>query len=131
MAKEKRAQALPGDEVRLAQTDGGFYDPQTEFKIVRDETATLGKTIGAKTNRALVSGGLLIVGSGPKSKVQDPKSEDDGSGFAEDFIGRETLIENGFTLDKILALSDEEAEKLIDINGIGPKAMERIRETRA
>ena len=62
--KEKTANAKAGQAVELKDKETSFYDPETDFKLVRDQQAKLGDTIGAKTNRALLSGGLLVVGSG-------------------------------------------------------------------
>ncbi len=59
----KNIQAQPGDTVELKDKDGGFYDDETNFKIVRKQKATLGNTIGSRTTQALLSGGLLIVES--------------------------------------------------------------------
>lgn len=63
-------QAQPGDTVELKDKDGGFYDDETNFKIVRNQKATLGSTIGTRTTQALLSGGLLIVES--RAAAQEP-----------------------------------------------------------
>lgn len=62
--KDAPATAEPaGKKVELKDKATGFYDPETKFKIVHDEQVKLGATVGKKTNRALISGALLIVGS--------------------------------------------------------------------
>lgn len=81
MAKDKKAQAGPGDKVELAHKDTGFSDPETGFKIVRDQTAKLGDTIGKKTHRALLSGTLLVVGSAAAKKAAaeaEPEAKSEG-----------------------------------------------------
>ena len=62
MSDKKTAQ--PGDTVELADKDGGFTDPETGFDISRDGQVKLGDQIGERTQRALLSGGLLVVGGG-------------------------------------------------------------------
>lgn len=76
MAKERKTNAKPGDTVELADKDTGFSDPETEFKIVRDQKVKLGERIGRKTNRAIVSGALLVVSS--KSAKSEGEGEDGG-----------------------------------------------------
>jgi len=65
MATKKKTDspAAAGKKVELKDKATGFYDPQTGLKIVHDQQVQLGGTVGRKTNRALVSGALLIVGS--------------------------------------------------------------------
>ncbi len=66
---EQKAQ--PGDTVELKDKEIGFTDPDTGFDISRDQKKQLGKTIGARTLAAIVSGGLLIVSG--KAKDEDKK----------------------------------------------------------
>lgn len=75
--KEKSANAGAGDTVELADKDTGFYDPETQFKIVREQTGKLGDTIGTKTNRAILSGQLLVVEK-PRKQL-GKKEETDGN----------------------------------------------------
>jgi hypothetical protein len=94
----------PGDTVELAVKDGGFYDSETEFKIVNDQHVELGKTIGDKTVKALLSGGLLVVAGGKSKKTDD---------FPEDFPGRDVFIAAGLTFKKVRAFkSDADALKV-------------------
>ena len=76
MAKDRKARFEPGDTVELADKETGFSDPVTGFKVVRDGKVKLGDTIGSKTNRALLSGALLIVGG----KAEKAKPAEDGNG---------------------------------------------------
>jgi len=129
MARAKGANAKPGDTVELADQGTGFYDGQTEFKVVRNQTATLGLKIGAKTNKALSSGRLLIVGSGKAVKEDPPQAPEDDSGFDAEFPGREVLVAEGWTLEKVRALPAETRDAdLLAIKGIGPKTVEQIGE---
>lgn len=79
MAKKTETNAAAGATVELADKETGFHDPATGFKVVRDQQAKLGDTVGKKTNRALVAGALLIVG--PKAKAAE-KPEPEAKGKA-------------------------------------------------
>lgn len=68
---EKKLHAQPGDKVELKDKEGGFTDPETGFDISRDQRAELGDTVGERTQQAVLSGGLLIVGGkAPKAKTE-------------------------------------------------------------
>jgi hypothetical protein len=58
-----------GEYVELADKEGGFSDPRTGFDISRDQKVKLTDPIGARTQEAIVSGGLLIVSSGRSSRT--------------------------------------------------------------
>ena len=45
--------------VRLADTSGGFYDPDTKFKLMRDQIALLTRPIGKRTANKLAMGGII------------------------------------------------------------------------
>lgn len=107
-----------GAEVELADKDVGFYDPETEFKIVRDQKRKLGKSVGRKTNLALLSGGLLVVGA---AKAADP---DDDSDLPVDFPAREILVAEGLGFDQVKMMTLEELDR---IKGVGPKTFEAIK----
>ncbi len=79
MAKEKDSNVSAGQTVELADKDTGFSDPVTGFKIVREQQVQLGDTIGRKTNKALLSGALLVVGGKSKAKPAD-KADDKTEG---------------------------------------------------
>lgn len=115
--------ANPGDKVELAVKDGGFYDSQTNFKIVNDQKVSLGDVIGEKTNRALLSGGLLVVSSKGKSK-KSKAGKSDKSNLPEDLPGRDVFVAEGLDLDAIKGLSDEQ---LNEIKGVGPKTIEDLK----
>ncbi|CAN5335527.1 hypothetical protein BH10ACI2_BH10ACI2_21080 [soil metagenome] len=68
MSEKKTGQ--PGDTVELADKDGGFTDPTTGFDISRDQKVVLGDSVGERTQQAIMSGGLLLVGSGKKAKAK-------------------------------------------------------------
>lgn len=118
MAKSKQ-KARAGDTVELANKDVGFYDPQSQFKVVRDQKKKLGKTVGAKTNYALLSGALLVVG---KPAVKDDVDDND-SDIPENFPGREVFVAAEMTFDEVKAMTLEDFDK---IKGIGPKTMKLI-----
>ncbi len=65
---ETKTSEAAGKKVELKDKATGFFDPVTGFKIVHDQQAKLGDTVGKKTNKALLSGALLIVGS-PEAKA--------------------------------------------------------------
>ena len=67
MAEEKRV-GQPGDTVELADKETGFTDPETGFDISRDQRVELGDSVGEKTQQAILSGGLLIVGGTKEAK---------------------------------------------------------------
>lgn len=71
-----RDTAKSGDVVELADTEGGFTDPETGFDISRDQRKKLGDPIGRRTHEAIVSGGLLVVSEGKTSdEADDAKTE--------------------------------------------------------
>lgn len=74
--KKEAAPSLAGKKVELADKDTGFYDAATGFKVVRDQKVELGDVIGEKTNVALASGRLLLVGKG-KGKAEPEAVEEE------------------------------------------------------
>lgn len=121
-----RDNVQPGDKVELKDKEGGFTDPVTGFDISRDQQLPLGDTIGQRTHEAIVSGGLLVVSGRRKSQantVDDDPSEDDGTGFADDYPGREALVAAGLTQADVDELDEE---GLIAVHGIGKKSAEAI-----
>lgn len=60
-------QAKAGDTVELKDKEAGFTDPVTGFDISRDGRVKLTDPIGERTQQALLSGGLLLVGGKPKA----------------------------------------------------------------
>ncbi|HUF02796.1 MAG TPA: hypothetical protein VMM38_01330 [Aridibacter sp.] len=112
--------ARPGDTVELANKEIGFNDPATGFKIVRTEKQKLGKSIGNKTNLALSSGALLIVG---RAKKKEPETRD--TGLPEDLPGREAFEAEGLSFDQVKKLSPED---LVAVKGIGEKTAESLAE---
>jgi hypothetical protein len=71
---DKNAKA--GDVVELKDKEAGFTDPITGFDISRDQKLELADPIGARTQEAIVSGGLLIV-SGKGAKAAAEKTADE------------------------------------------------------
>lgn len=67
--------AQPGDTVELKDKETGFYDSETDFKVVRDQQVKLGDSIGRRTNEAIMSGGLLVVSE--KSAKAENKTDAD------------------------------------------------------
>ena len=61
MAEKKKSYL--GETVELADKDTGFYDPETQLQLSRDNTAKIEGKVGRKTQTAILSGRLLIVGS--------------------------------------------------------------------
>ena len=51
-----------GDTVELKDKEAGFTDPITGFDLSRDQQKELTEPIGQRTQQAILSGGLLIVG---------------------------------------------------------------------
>lgn len=121
MAKDKQANAKPGDVVELADKDTGFDDTQTGFSISRDQQVRLGKTIGTKTNRALLSGRLLVVSGSSKKSNDGGKDQSD---LPEDFPGREAFVAAGMNLEQVKNF-DFEKEK---VSGVGAKTIEAVNE---
>lgn len=96
--------AQPGDTVELKIKDGGFFDSETNFKIVNDQQVKLGETIGTRTQAALVSGGLLVV-SAEKKKA-------DESDLPKDLPGRKQFVAAGLNFDQVKNIREEELDKL-------------------
>ncbi len=119
----KRHKAQPGDKVELANKDVGFFDPETEFKIVRSQEKELGETVGHRTNLALNSGALLVVSQGKPEQAEAPKS---GDAPPEDLPGRELLESAGLSFEAASALAEEGMLETVD--GIGPKTADAIAE---
>ena len=73
------SEAKAGDTVELKDKEAGFTDPDTGFDISRDQKLELTEPVGARTQQALLSGGLLLVGDKPKSKpLGADKADDEG-----------------------------------------------------
>lgn len=70
MAEEKKNVGEPGDVVELKDKETGFTDPETGFDISRDQKVELGDSVGARTQQAILSGGLLIVGGKATAKTE-------------------------------------------------------------
>lgn len=72
----------PGDKVELKDKGTMFVDPATGFNVTGKEKTALTKPIGKATNRALVSGALLIVGkgrmlgAGPETEAEPAKAKE-------------------------------------------------------
>ncbi|MEQ1643677.1 MAG: hypothetical protein ABL959_09565 [Pyrinomonadaceae bacterium] len=76
MAEKKKPTATTtGGLVEMADKETGFYDPVTQFKIVREQQVPLGETVGEKTNRALLSGQILRVSTGKMVGTGSPDEE--------------------------------------------------------
>lgn len=112
--------ARPGDKVELANKEVGFYDPETGLKLVRSQTAKLGPSVGRKTNIALSSGALLVVGKAAASNLV--KTDPD---LPEDLPGRESFEAAGIRFDQVKAMSPEELDS---VKGIGKKTISAIAE---
>jgi hypothetical protein len=123
VAKDKQANAKTGDVVELADKDGGFYDPQTQFKVVRGQQVKLGKTIGTKTNTALVSGRLLVVGSEKSTSAKSVSAQTE-SDLPEDLPGRDAFIAAEMNFDAVKNF-DFEKDK---VAGVGAKTIEALNE---
>lgn len=117
-------QAQPGDTVELKDKETGFYDAETQFQVVREQQAQLGDNIGRRTNEALVSGGLLLVGSGKSKSSADVKKTDatDKSDLPEDFPGRDAFVAAKMDLAAVKAF-DFEKDK---VEGVGAKTIEAV-----
>lgn len=121
--------AQPGDTVELKDKETGFYDQETDFQVVRDQQAQLGSSIGRRTNEALMSGGLLVVGGG---KAKAPTGAGEGGGNAnepttelpEDFPGRDAFAAAKMDLAAVKAF-DFEKDK---VAGVGAKTIEAVQE---
>lgn len=70
---KKQSNGELGDTVELADKETGFYDPETQLQLSRDNTAKLEGKVGKKTHTAILSGRLLIVGG--KAKPASKKAE--------------------------------------------------------
>jgi len=119
----KPEEIKPGETVELADKETSFFDPATELKVVRDQTAKLGKTIGNKTNTAIMSGRLLIVGGGKTKAAQASKGETK-SDLPDDLPGRDVFAAAGMDLEQVRNF-DFEKEK---VAGIGPATIKSIGE---
>lgn len=115
----KQANAKSGDSVELADKETSFYDPKTQFKVVRDASEKLGKTIGDKTNIALLSGRLLVVEG--KSGKQSKQAESD---LPEDFPGRDAFVAAGLNLEQVKTF-DFEGDK---VAGVGDATIKSVQE---
>jgi hypothetical protein len=116
-----------GDTVELKDKDGGFTDPVTGFDISRDQKLKLTDPIGARTQEAIVSGGLLVVSGKKKSSDEGDKGGANDSGFPEDFPGREAFAAAKLTREEVDAL---DRDGLIAVKGIGEKTADAIIEAR-
>lgn len=113
--------AKPGDTVELKEKDGGFYDSETGFQIRNEEKVKLGDTIGRRTNTAIVSGGLLIVGGG---KTKAASNKPTASDLPEDFPGRDAFVAAGMNLEQVKNF-DFETDK---VAGVGAGTIRQLGE---
>jgi hypothetical protein len=125
--------AQPGDYVELANKEGGFTDPETGFDISRDQVKELEGSVGERTQQAVISGGLLIVAGGKKSKAASSKAtegegsksgEGDESDLPEDLPGRDVFLREGLTFAQVKELNEEQ---LLALNGFGKKSFESLK----
>lgn len=105
----------------LATGGGVFYDDETGLKVLPGSPVSIDKSeIGAKTNQAILSGGLVEVTEEKKSSSKSgEKTESD---LPEDFPGRDELIKAKMTFDQVKTF-DFEKEK---VEGVGKATVEKI-----
>lgn len=108
----------PGDTVELKDKESGFYDDETNFKVVRDQQVKLGESIGRRTNAALMSGGLLIV----SGKSKKDEANQDESDLPDDIPGRKEFVAAGMNYEQVKTF-DFEKDK---VAGIGAKTVEAV-----
>lgn len=113
--------AQPGDTVELKDKETGFYDDETQVKVVRDQNVKLGDHIGKKTNEAIVSGGLLVVGAS-KSKTDDTEKTGK-SDLPEDFPGRDAFLAAKMNLDAVKK-HDFDQDKVAGVGAATVKAVQ-------
>jgi len=58
--------ATKSTAVELKDKETTFYDPETKFKVVRDQVAELGPKKGKLTIAAIASKGLIEVNASPR-----------------------------------------------------------------
>lgn len=116
--------AKPGDTVELKEKDGGFYDSETGFQIRNEEKVQLGDTIGRRTNTAIVSGGLLVVGGKPKSISEDAGGVKTDSDLPEDFPGREAFAAAKMNLEQVKDFNFETGK----VAGVGAGTIRQLGE---
>lgn len=121
--------AKPGDVVELKDKEGGFTDPETSFDISRDQKVELTNPVGRRTHEAIVSGGLLVVSGGKKSRnlgeAKEGESDESGddSDLPEDFPGRDVFVGLGMNRESVAALDHE---GLVALKGIGAKTADAV-----
>lgn len=75
MSEEKKKVGEPGDVVQLADQETGFTDSESGFDISRDQKVALGDSVGVRTQQAILSGALLIVGGKATAKSDESQEE--------------------------------------------------------
>lgn len=71
-------QARAGDTVELKDKEAGFTDPFTGFDLSRDQKKKLEEPIGEYTQRAIMSGNLLLVAGKKEGKKAEEKDAETG-----------------------------------------------------
>lgn len=110
-----------GATVELADKETSFFDPETKLKVVREDSVKLGKNIGAKTNTAIMSGRLVVVGASKETAASAKTVESD---LPEDLPGRDAFV---------AAKMDFEAVKTFDfakdkVSGVGEATIKAVQE---
>jgi hypothetical protein len=116
----------PGDLVELKDKDGGFTDPDTGFDLSRSQQKKLDEPIGARTQMAIQSGGILIVKATKSAEEKEPPPPPtDKSGIPAEFPGRVALVQNGLNFEQVKTM-DKAA--LVALKGIADKSADAILE---
>lgn len=126
MAKKTNENKGDGRVVELKDKNTGFYDPITRFKIVHEQQLPLGDSVGTKTNKAILSGALLVV-SGSVAKDKPATDQGDDFDLPADLPGREAFIAEGLTTFESVKELDTE-EKLLAVKGIGKGTVKALAE---
>ncbi len=106
----------------LATGGGVFFDSETGLKVLPNKFVSIDKdNAGAKTNQAILSGGLVEVTEEKTSSKSEKKTESD---LPEDLPGREAFIAAGMNFDAVKAFNFETGK----VAGVGAGTIKALNE---